>query len=71
LFGGLRVSGTGTSPCHAIASNRERLKHHKGEEPANLPGPEEFQECMERHPYADPDAVWTFLLFQPPPPERI
>lgn len=43
----------------------ELLAHYKGGEPENLPGPEEFQECMERHPYADPDAVWTFLLFQP------
>lgn len=33
----------------------ELLAHYKGGEPENLPGPEEFQECMERHPYADPD----------------
>jgi hypothetical protein len=45
----------------------ELLAHCKGGEPDNLPGTEEFQECIERHPYADPDAVWTFLLFQPPP----
>jgi hypothetical protein len=49
------------------AAIMELLAHYKGGEPENLPGPEEFQECMERHPYADPDAVWTFLLFQPSP----
>lgn len=45
----------------------ELLAHYKDGEPQILPGPEEFQRCMERHPSADPDAVWTFLLFQPPP----
>lgn len=43
----------------------ELLAHYKDGEPQILPGPEEFQRCMERHPSADPDAVWTFLLFQP------
>lgn len=61
---------TGLGSADTRAAIWELLHHYKGGEPENLPGPEEFQECMERHPYANPDAVWTFLLFQPPPPER-
>jgi competence protein ComFC len=57
----------GLGSADTQAAIMELLKHYAGGEPENLPGPEEFQECMERHPYADPDAVWTFLLFQPPP----
>jgi hypothetical protein len=58
--------GLGSADAHAAIW--ELLSHDRGGEPEDLPGPEEFQECMERHPYADPGVVWTFLLFQPPPP---
>lgn len=60
-------SAYGLASAVTLEAIYKLLAHYKGGEPENLPSPEEFQECMERHPYADPDAVWTFLLFQPPP----
>lgn len=45
----------------------ELLSHYKGGEPDNLPGPEEFMEAMERHPYADPKAVWAAVSYRPTP----